>query len=119
MPMPQRGKPLQLEAHWPDIVRDWLSYGWSLASAPRFPPTAAEIDRLDEVLGWLHWLTRDQRLILWARANKWTWRKIEQLDELERNGHGRQERWLRQIAGDGEARILSRLNGTPGRLVLE
>jgi hypothetical protein len=119
LPLPKRGKPPQLQAAWPDVVHDWLGYGWSLARAPRLPPTAAEITRLDECLGWLHWLTRDQRLIIWARANRWTWRKIVELDELERDGHGRTERWLRQIAGDGEARILSRLNGTPGRMVLD
>jgi hypothetical protein len=73
---------------------------------------------MDEVLAWLLWLTREQRLVLWARANHWSWRKLVELDDLERHGKGRRERQLRQILGDAEARILSRLNGTPGRMVV-
>lgn len=119
MPIPKNGRPADFSVSWPDVVYDWLAYGWVAARAPRIPPRPEEIDRLDEVLAWLHLLTRDQRVILWARANRWSWRKIEALDELERNGHGRTERWLRSLAGDGEARILSHLNGTPGRMVLE
>jgi len=95
-----------------------MAFGWALARAPRTVPSASEISRLDEVLGWLHLLTRDQRMVLWARANGWTWRKIEALDEMERDGHGRTEGRLRTILGDGEARILSHLNGTPRRMVL-
>jgi Domain of unknown function (DUF6362) len=120
MPMPRHGKPAGLRSPWPEIVQEWTAYGWSLAHAPRIPPTPEEITRLDEVLGWLCWdLTPDQRMVLWARANRWTWTRICDLDEVSRAGHGRTERWLRQIRGDGEARILSRLNGTPPRLVLD
>jgi len=118
LPMPQRGLPSGFQTAWPDVVHDWLGFGWSPARAPRTIPSPSEISRLDEVLRWLHLLTRDQRLVLWARAQGWTWRRIEQLDELERDGHGRSERWLRTILGDGEARILAHVNGTPRRMVL-
>ena len=118
MPMPRHGKPAGLQAAWPEIVQEWTAYGWSLARSPRLPPTPDEISRLDQVLGWLWLLTEDQRMILWARANRWTWSRICDLDEVQRAGHGRTERWLRQIMGDGEARILSHLNGTPRRMVL-
>jgi len=118
LPMPQRGLPAKFQTVWPDVVHDWMAFGWALARAPRTVPSASEISRLDEVLGWLHMLTRDQRMVLWARANGWTWRKIEALDEMERDGHGRTEGRLRTILGDGEARILSHLNGTPRRMVL-
>lgn len=115
MPMPQRGKPYPLKAGWPDVVYEWTAYGYTPAQIRHSPPSAEQITKLDETLEWLHWLTRDQRMILWARANGWTWRKIEELDHPKH----RQERQLRNICGDGEERILSRLNGTPGRLVIE
>lgn len=120
MPMPRHGKPAGLQCAWPDIVQEWTAYGWSLAHAPRTRPSPEEITRLDEVLGWLWLLSEDQRFVIWSRAQPGsTWRKVCYLDEERRAGHGRTERWLRQIQGDGEARILSKLNGTPPRMVLE
>lgn len=119
LPMPQRGLPSGFHVAWPDVVQDfWGAYGWSPTRAPRTIPLPSEISRLDEVLRWLHLLTRDQRLVLWARAQGWTWRRIEELDDMERDGHGRSERWLRTILGDAEARILAEINGTPRRMVL-
>lgn len=118
LPMPSRGLPTQFKTTWPDTAYEWLAYGWTPTRAPRMPPTPQEVTKLDECLTLLHLLTRDQRMILWARANKWTWRKIEALDEMERNGHGRTEQWLRKILGDAEARILSEVNGTPRRMIL-
>lgn len=120
LPVPHRGLPSGFRTNWPDIVRDfWSAYGWSEARAPKTIPTPAEISRLDEMLGLLHLLTRDQRVVLWARlAMGWTWRRIEELDDMERDGHGRSERWLRTILGDAEARILAEINGTPRRMVV-
>jgi hypothetical protein len=119
MPLPKHGLPADFRTSWPDVAHDWLAYGWTPIRTARIPPTPFEIDRLDEVLGWMHWLTRDQRLVVWARANAWTWRQLEELDELERDGRGRTERRLRTILGDGEARILAELNGTPRRMVVK
>jgi hypothetical protein len=118
LPMPRYGKPAQHKVAWPDVVYDWLAYGWLAARAPRIPPTAAEITRCDETLAWLFLLSRDQRLILWARSQPrpWAWRKLEALDELEHHGRGRGSHQLRRIMHDAEARILAHLNGTPGRL---
>ena len=118
LPLPHRGKPSGYRVTWPDFATDWMNYGWQPARAPRTVPTPAEISRLDEALGWLHLLSHDQRMIVMARAAGWTWRKIEALDEMERDGHGRTERWLRTILGDGEARILAELNGTPKRMIV-
>lgn len=117
LPMPKGGMPAELKSAWPDVVHDWMAYAYTDASAPRARPSQEAIKHLDETLDWLHWLTRDQRMVLWARAQGWTWRKIMILDNEERMGRGRQERQLRSICGDAEARILSRLNGTPGRIV--
>lgn len=118
LPLPKNGKPADWRVAWPDVCYDWLAYGWTPSRAPRIPPRPEEITRMDEVLSWLHLLTRDQRLIIWARANRWAWRKLEALDELERNGHGRTERALRNILDDAEHRILAHLNGSPRRMVL-
>ena len=120
LPLPKNGKPSTMQAAWPEIVQDWLAYGWQDARLARVQPSAAQIDELDETLQWLHWLTRDQRMVLWGRAQGWTWRQLEALDDHTRPAgkRGRREQTLRGICGDAEARILSKLNGTPGRMVL-
>lgn len=118
LPFPQRGAPGRLQAAWPDVVHDWMAYAYTPVYAKRSPPSPDAIQRLDYVLSWLYWLNRDQRRIVWARAQKgWTWRKIMELDNEERHGRGRQERQLRTICGDGYARILAELNDTPRRAV--
>lgn len=120
LPMPRHGLPASFKVSWPDIAYEWMAYGWTPARAPRIPPSPVEIDRLDEVLGWVtQWLDRQQRVIIWARATGWTWRQVEAMDEMERDGHGRNEQRLRCILGDAEARILAELNGTPRRMVVK
>jgi hypothetical protein len=119
LPLPQRGKPAPLRAAWPDIVQEWTAFGWSPSRLSDAQPGPDAIRRLDETLAWLHLLTRDQRMILWARAQNWTWRKIEALDSAERLGRGRQERQLRNINDDAEQRILAHLNSRPPRLVVK
>jgi hypothetical protein len=116
LPMGRYARPQDVQCAWPDVVYDWLAYGWNAIKIERVPPTPVEITRMDEVLPWLNLLAREQRLLVWARANHWHWPKIAQLDDLERNGRGRSINWLRKIMHDGEARILSYLNGTPGRM---
>lgn len=118
LPLPRYGKPASFRTAWPDVAHDWLAYADISTHLSRIPPTPLEISRMDEVLDWLHLLTRDQRLIIWGRANHWSWPKLVALDELERNGNGRRQRQLRNILDDAEARILSHLNGTPRRMVL-
>ena len=121
MPFPRHGRPAELYAGWPDIVRDWMAYGYVEARAPRIVPNARQIDLLDETLGWLHGLTRDQRMVLWGRAQGFKWRQLRDLDDHMRGGgkSGRSEQTLRGICGDAESRILARLNGTPGRMVID
>lgn len=118
LPLPRYGKPSELRTHWPDVAHDWLAYADISTHLARIPPTPLEISRMDEVLDWLHLLTRDQRLIIWGRANHWSWPKLVELDELEQNGKGRGQRQLKNILDDGEHRILAHLNGTPHRMVL-
>jgi hypothetical protein len=118
LPLGKHVRPQEFGCAWPDVVYDWLAYGWTPTAAYGIRPLPSEIDRMDEVLPWLHLMTRQQRVIVWARANHWPWRKIEALDEMERDGKGRTEQQLRHIMRDGEQRILSFLNGTPGRMVI-
>lgn len=94
-----------------------LRLGQDAGKARSAEPEA--ITRLDEVLGWLHWLTPSQRAVCWARADRWPWPRIVYLDAQMHRGRGRGNRQLRNIRDDGEARILAHLNGTPQRMRLE
>ena len=115
LPKP-KGLERSLQAAWPDMLRDWLAYGWDRTQVRRAAPTPQAITRLDEVLAWLHVCSSTQRMVLWAReAERMTWRRIEYLDHATSHGKGRGHRQLRNIKQDAEARILSRLNGTPQR----
>jgi len=114
LPKP-RGLERSLQSPWPDMLRDWLAYGWDRTQVKRAAPSPQAITRLDEVLAWLHLLSPTQRMVLWARAEGLTWRKIEYLDHSTNRGKGRGHRQLRNIMQDAEARILSKLNGTPQR----
>lgn len=120
LPLPRHGKPSDLRTAWPDVAYEWLAYASVSTHLARIPPTPSEITRLDEVLEWLSpaILTREQRLMLWGRANHWSYRKLAELDMLERNGRGRTERMLRNVVDDAEHRILAHLNGSPRRMVL-
>lgn len=54
----------------------------------RPPPSAAAIDRLDQVLGWMAWLEEEQVRVVWARASGVPWRPI-----CRRLGCGRTKAW--------------------------
>lgn len=114
LPKP-KGLERSLQSPWPDMLRDWLAYGWDRTQVRRAAPTPQAITRLDECLAWLHLLSPTQRMVLWARAEGLTWRRIEYLDHATNHGKGRGSRQLRNIMEDGEARILSKLNGTAPR----
>ena len=40
------------------------------------PPAAAQISRMEEVLGWLWWLEADERNLVWLRAQGVRWKVI-------------------------------------------
>ncbi len=118
MPKP-RGLERSLRSPWPDTIREWLSYGDDETKVRRGAPTPQAIDRLDEVLEWIgpNYLTAVQRMVLWAREGEhMRWQRIEFLDQELHRGPPRKTRQLQNVKADAEARILSRLNGTPGRL---
>lgn len=118
LPKP-RGLERNLQTAWPDVLRDWLAYGWNPTQVKRAAPSPEAISRLDETLGWLHLLSPTQRMICWARdAERMTWGRVEYLDRQANLGKGRGHRQLRNIRDDAIARILNHLNGTPQRLRL-
>ena len=115
LPKP-RGLERNLQTAWPDILRDWLAYGWNPTQVKRVAPSPQAISRLDETLSWLHLLTPTQRMVCWARdAEKMTWGRLEYLDRQANLGKGRGHRQLRNIRDDAIARIVNHLNGTPQR----
>jgi len=108
-----------LQAAWPDMLRDWLAYGWDRTQVKRAAPSPQAITRLDETLAWMHLLSPSQRMVLWGReAEHMTWRRLSYADHAMHHGKGRGPRQLQNIKADAEARILSKLNGTPGRMRL-
>lgn len=115
LPKP-RGLERSLQSPWPDVIRDWLAYGWEPTHVRIAAPSPQAITRLDECLEWISpkHITRDMRIVLWARAQRLSWPRIAFLDA--QLGKGRSERQLRNIRADGEARILNRLNGRPQRM---
>lgn len=76
--------PAGIRTAWPDVVREWESYGWDRAARPRVQATAEDIARMDEVLGWTaRWLSSaeaereglppDAVRVLMARAGGVRW----------------------------------------------
>lgn len=98
-----------LKAHltsWPEVVRDSVSLlaASEGAKARPAPPHPRAIDRMDEVLSWLLACEEAERRILWARACRIPWRKLEALD-------GRSHMTLRQVAGRGLQKVRGHLRG--------
>ena len=100
-------RPARVRGMWPDVVREsfdqWVAYDRN--APPRLRLAAASIDaigRLDETLGWLHWITDDQRKIVWGRACNLSWRRLEDMD-------GRCERTLKNRHQSAISVILQKL----------
>src|SRR3990167_6121208 len=51
----------QLRSWWPEAPDEWSAYAATDATVPRIIPTAAEIDRMDEVLAWMTALAVERR----------------------------------------------------------
>jgi len=64
------------------------AYDWEPVKLRRPPPSAAAIDQLDRVLGWMAWLDDEQVRVVWARAIGVPWRPI-----CQRLGCGRTKAW--------------------------
>lgn len=95
---------------WPAILRQpWETYSGDDVLY-RFPPDPAAIDRMEETMRWVLWLTEEQRHLVWMRAKEREWREI-----CRRFGCDRTTAWRRwQKALDI---VACRLNEQPRRNV--
>jgi hypothetical protein len=101
-----------LKAHltsWPAVVQDSVSLMVPSERTRTRPPAPhpRAIDRMDEVLSWLLACEEAERRILWARACKIPWRKLEAID-------GRSHMTLRQVANRGLQKVRRHLRDTRG-----
>lgn len=88
---------------WPDVVRAASeAYGYDKTHTARSAPSPGAIDRMEEVLGWLLWLDNGYQKLVWARAERITWRQLETAD-------GRSRETLRKEHDAALAVIVERL----------
>lgn len=89
---------------WPEVVRDSAGLlGPSAEGRPRLAaPTPGAIDRMDRALTWLLACDGEARRLVWARACRVPWRRLEDLD-------GRSHVTLRKIVARGHGQIRRRL----------
>ena len=70
-------KPRGAGSAWPDMIHETTEHCDCCPIETRNgPPTSAEVIRLDECQEWLKCLGKDDRKIIWARANKAPWKVI-------------------------------------------
>ncbi len=101
--LPMSG-PQQYQSSWPPIIQEfWEAYGWNEMKVRLGPPLPDDISRMDECMEWLQWLNRDQLQLVWAKAEKFSWKMI-----LPRCGMGRTKAWEVWMAALLE--IATRLN---------
>lgn len=71
-------KPKGYKAAWVDIPTDWHSYGWEKAKIKLPPPSGKQLSRLDLVMALLAVVDEeDRRKLVWMRARKYPWKKLE------------------------------------------
>ena len=71
---------VRLQTHfnlWPIIVRtEFERMAGDDIPLYRAPPSPAEIDQMLEVMRWMKYLTVEERLLLWMRAERYAWDEI-------------------------------------------
>ena len=71
---------VRLQTHfnlWPIIVRtEFERMAGDDIPLYRAPPSPAEIDQMLEVMRWMKYLTVEERLLLWMRAERYAWGEI-------------------------------------------
>jgi hypothetical protein len=103
-------KPARPYTSWPDVVRNYFEAGLDPEGRPQetrvLParPSPRAIDEMDEALGWLSGLTRDQRIAVFAGAMG-----IGRSRIARRLGCSRVTVWRYETAG--LLRIVAKLNG--------
>lgn len=61
---------------WPEIVRSPMEVACTEPKPMRVLATPKEIAQLDQTLGWLTWVSIDERKLIWRRAQRVCWKKI-------------------------------------------
>lgn len=105
LPMPLHGKPAKFRCQMPEIVRSyWEAYGYNQTKTRFARPTAKEIQRMDDALGWLLWLPekRDRQMVFLS-AIGFSLRKIA-------NALDASHEWARLVILDGHMAIARHLN---------
>lgn len=71
---------VRLQTHfnlWPIIVRtEFERMAGDDIPLYRAPPSPVEIDQMLEVMRWMKYLTVEERLLLWMRAERYAWDEI-------------------------------------------
>lgn len=93
LPNPAGSGPRGYGSSWPEYVREARhAYGYHNAHV-RVVPTAAEISRMEECLGWMRLVQPIDAKIIWMRAEGRRWREI-----CIEVGMVRQSAWRRWVA---------------------
>jgi hypothetical protein len=69
------------KSNWPAVISEFHeAYGYNDAEVRLGPPTARHITEMDEALSWMMLLTVEPeylRKLVWLRANRVRWKRIE------------------------------------------
>jgi hypothetical protein len=116
--LPAERRPRLALSRWPDIARDAFESfnptepgGWGRTQVRLRGAAPDEIVRLEEVLGWLWWLDRDERSVLLARRlpRPVTWRDLQTID-------GRSHMTLHKLYRSALRKISTRLTACDERV---
>lgn len=80
---------------WPAIKRDTQEIYTDPDRILRFPPSPEAIDRMEETMRWVLWLSEDERHLVWMRAEGWEWKDISRRFACDRNTAWR--RWRKAL----------------------
>lgn len=76
LPNPPGSGPKSYGQSWPEYVHDAMhAYGYSEARM-KVIPSADQIQRMDECIEWLRFVSPDDARIVWQRAEGWRWRHV-------------------------------------------
>ena len=68
---------LGYSAYWPEFNPNRWEVYHAEGARPKLPePSAESVDRMVECMGWLRWLSEDERDLVWLRASGLPWRVI-------------------------------------------
>lgn len=82
---------------WPAIKREAQEIYSDSDRVLRFPPSPEAIDRMEETMRWVLWLSEDERQLVWMRAEEWEWKDIARRFACDRTTAWR--RWVKALSG--------------------